>query len=233
MPETKNQLRFAFLRNKPAKAVSIVLAAQIVLFYAIPTREKMPLPPPLEQFSNNVGPWVMTAHRVPDAYTQSLLQADDTLDRDYAGPNRVELFVAFFKTQRAGITPHSPKMCLPANGWAEVSSGMTYVQVPGENAAIPVNRYIVTKDEQRRLVLYWFQNSHRVTANEYLSKFYLVYDSLRYRRSDEAMIRVVTDFNSNAERQEENAVKFIQAVYEPLKQQIWSMPVTTSAVADR
>src|ERR1035441_3394337 len=88
-----------------------------------------------------------------------------------------------------GVTPHSPKMCLPANGWAEESSRIVSVKVPGEPAPIPVNRYIVEKDGQRKLVLYWFQNWRRATADEYLSKVYLIYDSIRYRRSDEALIR--------------------------------------------
>ena len=55
-----------------------------------------------------------------------------------------------------------------------------------------MNRYIVSHGEERDLVYYWYQNPHRVTANEYLSKFYLIWDALRYRRSDEALVRVIT-----------------------------------------
>jgi EpsI family protein len=210
-------------------AVTVLLAAEIILFYAIPTKEHIPSPPPLEVFATNLGQWTMAREYplAPDA--EALLKADDTLTRDYQGPAKVELFVAFFKSQRAGVTPHSPKMCLPANGWAEESSRIISVKVPGEPAPIPVNRYIVEKDGQRKLVLYWFQNWRRVTADEYLSKVYLIYDSIRYRRSDEALVRVVTGFNGDADAAaEQHAIQFLQDIYQPLKQQIWSGPANAA-----
>jgi EpsI family protein len=210
-------------------AVTVLLAAEIVLFYAIPTKEHIPSPPPLEVFATTLGQWTMAREYplAPDA--EALLKADDTLTRDYQGPAKVELFVAFFKSQRAGVTPHSPKMCLPANGWAEESSRIISVKVPGEPAPIPVNRYIVEKDGQRKLVLYWFQNWRRVTADEYLSKVYLIYDSIRYRRSDEALVRVVTGFNGDADAAaEQHAIQFLQDIYQPLKQQIWSGPANAA-----
>src|ERR1017187_3943571 len=152
MPEKTTGSMFHFLRNKPALAVAILLVAEIVLFYSISTKEFIPTPPPLEQFANQVGKWTMARQRSIDDYTRDLLKADDTLTRDYVGPSNLELFVAFFKSQRAGVTPHSPKMCLPANGWAEESSRIISVKVPGEPAPITVNRSIVEEDGQRRLV---------------------------------------------------------------------------------
>jgi EpsI family protein len=139
----------------------------------------------------------------------------------------VDLFVAFFKSQRAGVTPHSPKVCLPSNGWTEESSSIISVSVPGEPAPIPVNRYIVSHEEQRSLVLYWYQSAHRVIANEYLAKFALIFDSLRYRRSDEALIRVIVPISGQAEAGgEERAIRFIQTIYQPLKQQMWVSPAS-------
>jgi EpsI family protein len=229
MPEEKTSSRFDFLRGKAAMAVTGVLALEIILFYSIPTKEYIPTPPPLEAFANNVGPWQTVHQYAIDDYTRDLLKADDTLTRDYTGPSNVELFVAFFKSQRAGVTPHSPKMCLPANGWAEESSGLISIRIPGEHAAISVNRYVVTKDGQRNLVLYWFQDFHRVTANEYLSRLYLIYDSLRYRRSDEALVRVIRDVDGTDETAaQKQAVQFIQDLYEPLKRYIWSGPSNAS-----
>src|SRR5580704_3902901 len=184
---------FHFLSYKPAMAVAVLLAAEVVLFFGIPTKEYIPSPPPLELFARSVGPWTMSELFPIDNDYARILKADDTLTRNYTGPGRDEVFVAFFKSQRAGVTPHSPKMCLPANGWAEESSRIVSVNVPGEAAPIPVNRYIVARNEDRRLVLYFFQSWHRATADEYISKFYMLYDSVRYRRSDEALFRVVTD----------------------------------------
>lgn len=234
MPEAKKPFNLDFLRNKPAKIVTIVLVAQIILFYALPTKEVVPNPPPLDQFTTTVGPWNMTQQFTIDQETHDLLRADDMVQRDYQGPDgQEELFVAFFRSQRAGVTPHSPKLCLPTNGWAEESAGMVSITVPGESAPIPVNRYVVTKDEVHELVLYWYQNKHRVTANEYLSRLYLVYDSLRYRRSDEALVRVTAELHGDKSEwagQEQSAIKFIQDVYQPLRRQMWSGPTASAAL---
>jgi EpsI family protein len=229
MPEDKASSRFSFLRTKSVMAVTGVLALQIILFYSIPTKENIPHPPPLDTFTTHVGDWKMLDQIPPDDYANSLLRADDTLQRDYTGPSHVELFVAFFKSQRAGVTPHSPKMCLPASGWTQESSSTDQVRVPGEPAPIPVNRYVVSREGEHKLVLYWFQGPHRVTANEYLSRLFLISDSIRYRRSDEALVRVVTELGGKADaQQEDHAIQFIQALYQPLKQQIWTGP--TNAV---
>jgi EpsI family protein len=223
---------FDFLRNKPALAVTALLAVEIGLFYFMPTKEYVPTPPPLDVFATNVGRWSTVAQFPIDDYTRDLLRADDTLTRDYAGPSNVELFVAIFKSQRAGVTPHSPKMCLPANGYAEESSRIISVTVPGESAPIPVNRYVVAKDGQRELVFYWFQNSRRVTADEYMAKAYLILDSIRYRRSDEALVRVIAkDFGGSADdSQEQQAIRFIQDLYQPLRRQIWSSPSSAAVL---
>src|SRR5277367_584166 len=95
---------FHFLSYKPAMAVAVLLAAEVVLFYSVPTKEYVPSPPPLELFARSVGPWTMTAQFPIDDDSARILKADDTLTRNYTGPGNEELFVAFFKSQRAGVT---------------------------------------------------------------------------------------------------------------------------------
>lgn len=219
--------RFGFLRNKPVLFVTAVLIAEIVALNLIPTKEYIPTPPPLGQFSTTLGSWHMVADIPVDDYIQSLLKADDTLYRRYLGPGMDELFVAFFKSQRAGVTPHSPKVCLPGNGWTPQTSRIISLAVPGEPRPIPVNRYVVSNGDSRKLVLYWYQNAKRVTANEYLSKFYLIYDALRYHRSDEALVRVTTDLGVGDAQAEEHALEFIRQFYQPLKTQMWMAPPGT------
>jgi EpsI family protein len=205
--------------------MTAVLVTETALFHGVPTQEFVPTPPPLEQFATDVGPWRMTRQTKLDVATENLLKADDTLTRLYGGSGDVDLYIAFFKSQRAGVTPHSPKVCLPSNGWTEESSGTISINVPGETAPITVNRYIVSHQEERSLVLYWYQTAHRVIANEYLAKFALIFDALRYRRSDEALIRVIAPISGQPEAEgEERAIRFIQTVYQPLKRQMWVGP---------
>ena len=204
--------------------VSLILVLQIALFYSLSTSEYVPHPPPLSIFQRDAGAWHMVAETELQTEVQELLRADDTLNRQYNGPGGdLNLFVAFFKSQRAGVTPHSPKVCLPGSGWIPQSSAILSMTVPGEAAAIPVNRYIVTRGDNQSVVYYWYQTAHRVVASEYLAKLYLMLDSIRYRRSDTSLVRVVVPVRDNqVEAADRTATGFIDAIYAPLKQQMWN-----------
>ena len=232
MSEKNSNSPWAFLRSTPVLVVSAILILQIVLFKIVPTYEYKPTPPALETFSTQVGPWHMSQQSQIAADMEALLKADDTLSRKYEGPVAVDLFVAFFKSQRGGVTPHSPKVCLPGSGWSEDSAKIISVQVPGETVPIPMNRYIVSKGELRNMVLYWYQNPFRVTANEYMSKFYLIHDAFRYHRSDEALVRVIVRIDDAGEAvAEQRAAEFAKTIYLPLKQQMWvGLPGTVAIV---
>jgi EpsI family protein len=212
-----------FLHSGPARLVTLILLVEIALFYKMPTAEHIPSPPPLSSFQHDVGGWKMAQEMEIDSDTESLLRADDTLSRAYVGPaGALTFFVAFFKSQRGGVTPHSPKICLPGAGWTPEGSRTMSVSVPGETRPIPVNRYIVRHGGDRSLVLYWYATAHHVIADEYLSKLYVMYEGLRYRRSDEAVYRVIVPITQGEGAAETAAVGFIQASYRPLKRQMWS-----------
>lgn len=222
MPETVlSSLRF--LRSGPARLVTILLALEIALFYAAPTAEYVPHPPPLSSFPHDAGEWKMIQELPLDKETQTFLRADDTVSRAYMGPNGpLTFFVAFFKSQRGGVTPHSPKICLPGAGWTPEGASVISVRVPGEKRPIPVNRYIVRHGEDRSLVLYWYSTAHYVVADEYAAKLYLMYEGLRHRRSDEAVFRVIVPILRGDNEAQNEAVRFIQTLYEPLRRQMWA-----------
>jgi EpsI family protein len=103
----------------------------------------------------------------------------------------VDLFIAYFPSQRTGDTIHSPKHCLPGAGWLPVESKRIELALPGR-APFPANRYIIAKAGDRQLVLYWYLAHDRALASEYWAKFYLVADSMRMNRSDGSLIRLTT-----------------------------------------
>jgi EpsI family protein len=211
------------LRGKAAMAVTVLLLIEIAFTYAVPRSEFIPHPPPLSLFPSEVGSWHGVRDVPLETEVQELLKADDTLTRYYSGPDSdLSFFVAFFKSQRAGVAPHSPKVCLPGAGWEPDHAGTIQVSVPGEKEPIPVNRYVVTRGEDRSLVLYWYQGSHRAVANEYLAKIYVVADAIRYRRSDVALVRIIIPMGSaDMEQYQKKAVGFIQQSYPSLMKLLW------------
>jgi len=141
------------------------------------------------------------------------------LNRVYATPTiGANLFVAAFRSQRNGKTPHSPKNCLPGSGWTPLTSDQVSIDV-GRSQPIQVNRYVVAHGDERSLVLYWYQSRDRAIASEYTAKFWVVVDAMRLNRTDTALVRVVIPI---ANRDEEAATKqasdFVRSFYGTLRE---------------
>ncbi len=212
---------FAFLQSRPLQILTVLLLAQATLFYGFTGEERVPLVQPLGMFPIQTASWAMSEEGVVEKEVADVLKADDLLTRNYVsrdfGNIPANLFIAYFQTQRTGKAPHSPKNCLPGSGWAQLQSGSVEVPIPG-SAPITVNRYVVAKGESKSLVMYWYQSRNRVVASEYTAKIYLVLDSIRYHRSDTALVRVVVPVVEGKENlADAAAVSFIQSFFQDLK----------------
>jgi EpsI family protein len=210
-----------FLKAHAPKILTIVLLLQAMVFYGFTRGERIPQEKPLADFSLASSDWIPVREQPLDAETLDVLKADDTLSRVYQNQRTgegVDLFVAYFGTQRTGKTPHSPKNCLPGSGWVPSESGMMQVPVRGANA-ITVNRYVVSRGQYESVVLYWYQAHGNVIASEYRAKLFTIFDSMRYRRSDTSLVRVVVPVAAgDTERAVRSAESFIQVVFQPLRE---------------
>jgi EpsI family protein len=206
--------------NKYGRVLALVLVLQAVLFYTASHGDSTPLILPLAAFPMNLGNWKLLQEGVVDKETQDVLKADDTLTREYSLPDKssADLFIAYFKTQRNGQSPHSPKNCLPGSGWLPDPSQSGIIPVAVGNETIQINRYLVSKGENESIVLYWYQSHGRVIANEFAAKFYLISDSIRMHRSDTALVRVVVGVPPG-QRDLANgvAIDFVKAAYPVVK----------------
>ena len=204
--------QLSFLKGRPAMILSFFLILQGSLFYGFSRGETPPSYRSLDGFPKEIGGWRMIQQGVIEQDVKDVLRADDYITREYAAsPEKVaNLFVAFFKSQRAGQTPHSPKNCLPGSGWVWTIADTVPLTVPGRSAPIEINRYLVSKGESRSMVLYWYQSRDRVVASEYRAAAFTAWDALRYNRTDTELVRVVT-------RGTEDGVEFIQAIFAKLQ----------------
>lgn len=153
------------------------------------------LPPrePLSSFPTKLGSWQGANVVIPD-WALRVLGHGEFVERTFARNQTepsVDLFIAYFPSQRSGSTVHSPQNCLPGSGWTPVESSRVELPRP-DGGTMRVNRYIVARGMNRLLVYYWYQAQGRVIASEYWAKFYLVEDSIRLNRSDGALVRVST-----------------------------------------
>jgi len=147
-----------------------------------------------------LSPRAMGRHRRRHAQDiLDILGPGDFLQRFYentaASQPYVDLFLAYFPSQRAGDTIHSPKHCLPGAGWLPTESSRISISLP-DHRPFEANRYVIAKGDERQLVLYWYLAHDRALASEYWAKFYLIADSIRLNRSDGSLIRIITPLPS-------------------------------------
>jgi len=217
-----------FLKSKAARTVTALLVLQAALLYSAVRPEFVPSSRPLEAMPTSLGTWQLIQTGVIEQEVLDVLKADDILNRVYCtsaspdcarnGQGAASLFVAAFRTQRTGKTPHSPKNCLPGSGWVPLSSGEIAIDV-GLAAPISVNRYLIAYGSQRQLVLYWYQSRDRVVANEYKAKFWVLADAIRLNRTDTALVRVVIPIVDRDETQAQaTATDFVKSFYSTLRE---------------
>jgi EpsI family protein len=178
-----------------------VLAGAALLLHSRSGTEAVPLAEPLDLLPSQIGPWQGTSVSI-SRDTLEVLGSGEFLDRKYTRASNdppVDLFIAYFPTQRSGSTMHSPQNCLPGSGWSPVDLRRVELATAGPGR-LQANRYILAKGLDRLLVYYWYQEHGRAVASEYWAKFYLVADSIRMNRSDGALIRVVTPIASDKDQ---------------------------------
>ena len=199
--------------------VWLVLAGTALFIYGRGSFESIPNHQRLESFPRVLQGWVATDLPIDSEVLQTL-GPGDFLSRSYRNistPEFVDLFIAYYPSQRTGDTIHSPQNCLPGAGWTPLRKDRIRISrgdIPGDKNAVNANRYIFAKGMERSLVLYWYQAHGRTTPSEYWAKFYLVRDSIAMNRTDGAMVRIVTPIpNSSSPAQaEDRAVRFAELV---------------------
>ena len=169
----------------------------------------------MSQFPRELGDWRST--EVPIGRdVREILGPGDFLSRVYSrgpGQSYVDLFVAYFPTQRTGNSIHSPKNCLPGSGWTPTESSNVLIHRPG-GGPVTVNRYIIAKGVDKQLVLYWYQAHARVVASEYWAKYFLVKDAIQLNRTDGSLVRVITPIGSgeSVDSAQQRVVGFAETV---------------------
>ena len=212
-------------RNPYVRVVTVVLLLEALAFYGFASRaETAPTVEPLLLFPSVIGDWLIYRDFPLDKEVLEVLKADDTLNRFYVNQTTKELaglYIAYFQTQRHGQAPHSPKNCLPGAGWEPVKEDFVSLRVDGWDAPIRVNRYVVEHGDEKSVTLYWYQSHNRVIATEYAAKFWAVADSIRYRRSDTALVRIMVPVGpAGIDAAEQTGARFVQAVFPDLLHQL-------------
>jgi len=132
--------------------------------------------------------WIAREISVSSA-EQQMLDVKQYILREYSDNSgfKVWLFVGYFTSQKYGTGMHSPRNCLPGEGWEIVNRA--YVPLPG-NSDLIVNRMDIGRGESRQTMYYWFVTRAGHLNNEFSLKGDLVKNAILGRPTDAAFIRI-------------------------------------------
>ncbi len=176
--------------------ISILFCAAITSNYIQGREDIIPTRKAFLTFPLHLGKWQGRNDYLTQNYLDGLKLTDYTII-NYVSPEssaNVNFYSAYYQSQRKGVSVHSPKGCIPGDGWQITQFGqITIPDIKLEGNAIEANRAIIQKGSSRQLVYYWFQQRGRSITNEYLVKWYLFYDAIAMNRTDGSLIRLVTN----------------------------------------
>ncbi len=190
-------------------SVITCLFATLLLLHVRGDVDQVPPSAPLNEMPVTFGHW--TSQEIPiSAASLEVLGKGDFLNRVYTADGAstakqavssneaapVQLFIAYFPTQRTGQAIHSPQNCLPGSGWTFLSSGVTSF-TDNAGKTYRVGDYLISDGRYKQEVLYWYQTHGNSIANDYIAKIHMLADSIRLGRTDAALVRVLTPVGAN------------------------------------
>jgi exosortase D (VPLPA-CTERM-specific) len=174
--------------------VGAIIMGGIAVNWFATRSESTPQRKPLSELHTSLGDWRQKGSDFTfDPSVESVLKTTDYTMREYSLPDgRVaNLYVGYYASQRSGATYHSPQNCLPGAGW--VMKEPQYIDITrADGTTFQANRYLLVNGQFNEVMIYWYQGRGRIEASEYNDKINTVFDSITRRRSDGAIVRVMT-----------------------------------------
>jgi exosortase D (VPLPA-CTERM-specific) len=150
------------MRHPLVYALPVLLVAGVRVS-SVSEREELPLDRlPLSAFSLLLEEWRASESRL-ETEVEASLGLDDYVIADFrrGETDVVNFYAAFSGSQRKGVSPHSPQVCIPGGGWLITGlSRMPVTLALASDGGFEVNRVIIERAEQRQLVYYWFEQRY-------------------------------------------------------------------------
>ena len=184
-----------------------VLVAGIIIGSLNERSEIIPERTSFSTYPLQLGEWNGQTSVLAKKYLDEL-KLDDYIISDYRNRtgNTVNLYMAYYSSQRSGAAAHSPKSCIPGGGWRINASDVIDIKDVNTNGgSLSVNRLLIKKGEYGQLVYYWFPQRNRIITNEYMVKWYLFWDALTRNRTDGALVRLTTVVSPGEDMREVDA----------------------------
>ncbi len=191
-PQQSNTIAYTAEKLAPSPFYGVIALLCLALFFIKPLGMRADFIPKRQGFANfplQIGAWKGMKESL-DIKTINFLGLSDYILVNFKNNHeQINFYAAYYQTQKHGAVPHSPKLCIPGDGWQikDITS------VSDNN--INFNRVLIQKGEQKQLVYYWYKQREKTIANEYFLKWNTVIGALNNKRTDGALIRLTTNLS--------------------------------------
>ena len=204
-----------------AARVSVSLAIFLGALLVLQLRsagEAVPIRKALDSFPARLGDWQERGGTILGADILNELTLTDYVMRDYVdGTGRdLNLYIGYWDTQRKGAAIHTPKNCLPGAGWEPIEASLVTIPLRPPHPPIIVNRYVIQKDREQQVVLYWYQSQGQAVAGEVAARIAMVKSAILHNRTDGALVRVVSPVHGSIRETSDRLVGYVQVLYPAL-----------------
>jgi len=202
------------LAMRAALAAALLLGALLVLQFRS-TGEAVPIRKSFDTFPSQIATWQARESSNLDLEIVNLLKVNDYVMRRYADRDgrTLWLYIGYWSSQRKGAQIHSPRNCLPGGGWEPIEASRLVVPLPGVHTPIEVNRYLIQKDREQQVVLYWYQSQGKAVAGELDAKIEMVRTAITRNRTDGALVRVSAPVIGGVAETTDGLVRYVQTLY--------------------
>lgn len=172
----------------------------------------------LSEIPQTLGDWRQKGNEIRfGEQTESVLRVSDYTMREFLDSKGrlANIYVGYYASQRTGATYHSPQNCLPGAGWVMKEPEIIEIKT-ADGKTFNANRYIIENGVYKEVMIYWYQGRGRIEPSEYRDKINTVWDSVLRRRSDGALVRVMTSVGSNETEATEAAKNLSAQIAEKL-----------------
>jgi EpsI family protein len=175
---------------------------------------------PLAELPIQLGEWRQKGNDIRFSEdVEGVLRTTDYTMREYLTPGGriANIYVGYYASQRTGATYHSPQNCLPGAGWVMTEPEKIEITTSGGETFL-ANRYVIENGIYKEVMIYWYQGRGHREASEYRDKINTVWDSVWKRRTDGAIVRVMTSVGDNERDAVEAAADLSARLAEKLDQ---------------
>jgi EpsI family protein len=171
---------------------------------------------PLRQACAEMRTWRLVANNALDARIADELNLDDYLFSTFGkGRVLINLYIGYYRTAGKVGAAHDPLVCFQGQGWRiDGQESGEYMLAGNRNLKISYSSMIAERQDERQLVIYWFQGNGKAVATTSVQKLVTLLDKLSGKGEENAFVRISAPIGDDSrEAVQQRLFDFIEEFY--------------------